>query len=209
MGETSKADIRRWAEDWFGKFVKAPGLDIGGGTDPIDPTRFTNWDYQWVTKLNSSGHYDVINEPGDRNAQTLSGLADNSFNTVYASHILEHLEDPREALRNWWRVLSPGGHLIVCVPHRDLYEKKKTKPSRWNPHTRAGGGGHQTFWLPETDEAPDTLSFKRVLTESLSEGEFKIVDFRTVDDGYDYSLPENVHPVGEYAIEAVILKAFR
>jgi len=205
MGETNKAEQRRWEEGWYDKFVKGPGLDVGGGKDPLDPANFLHWDYYWTTKKNSIGAYDLI--PGHlegRDAQTLLGLEDESFMTVYASHILEHLEDPIIALKNWWRVLKKGGHLIVCIPHRDLYEKKKTKPSLWNPHTREGGGGHLTFWLPDVDELPDTLSFSRILKEAIPDG--LVVDFRTVDAGYDYSLPADVHPIGEYAIEAVIKK---
>lgn len=97
-----------------------------------------------------------------------------------------------------------NGRLIVCVPHRDLYEKKKEKPSRWNPHTRWDGGGHLTFWLPDRDEAPDTLSFDRVLKEALPNAIRE--DFKILDAGYDYSLPEDVHPVGEYAIEVILRK---
>ncbi|MBG8554417.1 class I SAM-dependent DNA methyltransferase [Hymenobacter guriensis] len=43
-------------------------------------------------------------------------FADNSFDVVVASDVLEHIEDEAEALREWQRVLRPGGHLIVFVP---------------------------------------------------------------------------------------------
>lgn len=188
MGETSKAAARRWIEGWFDKHIAEPGIDIGSGVDPLNST-FRKWDNRWT---------------GDGDAQYMEGVADESYMTVYASHILEHLEDPVEGLKNWWRILAPGGKLIVCVPHRDLYEKKKTHPSRWNPCDREGGGGHLTFWMPETDEEPATLSFKRVLSETLPDAEF--VDFKVLNDGYGYSLPEDVHPVGEYAIEAILRK---
>ncbi|MCC2545879.1 class I SAM-dependent methyltransferase [Hymenobacter sp. BT175] len=43
-------------------------------------------------------------------------FADNSFDLVIASDVLEHIEDDAQALREWQRVLRPGGRLIVFVP---------------------------------------------------------------------------------------------
>ena len=206
MSETRKAHDRRMREGWYGRFMAPPILDVGSGTDPLPIRGVTHWDYQWVYEEGPDG--DSIawkNEAGDRDAQTLSAFPDGSFSTVYASHILEHLLDPSEALRNWWRVLVPGGFLIVVVPHRDLYEKKAEHPSRWNPHDREGGGGHVSFWLPDRFEEPHTLSLIDVVRSSIDRAE--VLDFRVVDDGYDYSLPADVHPVGEYAIELVLRKS--
>ena len=33
-------------------------------------------------------------------------------------HLLEHSENPRETLTEIWRVLAPGGRLVVVVPNR-------------------------------------------------------------------------------------------
>lgn len=206
MGETGKAHDRRTREKWYERFLRPEVLDVGSGVDPLPFNGVTHWDYQW-TYNEDGGELSFKNEPGDRDAQTLNGLLDESFTTVYASHILEHLEDPREAFRNWWRVLKPGGHLIVAVPHRDLYEKKKTHPSLWNPCDREGGGGHLTFWLPDRYEPPDTLSLLGEARAAIDAAE--ILDFRVIDEGYDHFLPEDVHPVGEYAIEMVLRKPVR
>lgn len=188
MAETQKASVRRWMEGWFDEHIVEPGIDIGSGVDPLNET-FRRWDDRWT---------------GDGDAQFMEGVPDASYMTVYASHILEHLVDPKEGLQNWWRILRPGGKLIICVPHRDLYEKKKTHPSRWNPCDREGGGGHLSFWLPDQDESPDTLSLKRVVSEAIPDAE--VVSFRILDDGYDRSLPSDVHPVGEYSIEVILRK---
>ncbi|HVW25543.1 MAG TPA: tetratricopeptide repeat protein [Polyangiaceae bacterium] len=53
------------------------------------------------------------------NAGDLSRFADGSFAAVYASHVLEHFDYKvavTSALREWWRVLEPGGRLFVSVP---------------------------------------------------------------------------------------------
>jgi SAM-dependent methyltransferase len=43
-------------------------------------------------------------------------FADESFDLVIASHVLEHLEQAEWALQEWYRVLAPGGVLILGVP---------------------------------------------------------------------------------------------
>lgn len=48
----------------------------------------------------------------------LDKVEDNSVDEIYASHILEHAPHPRtlEVLKEWCRVLKPGGMLKVAVP---------------------------------------------------------------------------------------------
>jgi predicted O-linked N-acetylglucosamine transferase (SPINDLY family)/predicted SAM-dependent methyltransferase len=56
------------------------------------------------------------------NAKDLSQFADNSIDTIYASHVLEHFHyqldgELAATLKEWWRVLQPGGQLMVSVPN--------------------------------------------------------------------------------------------
>ncbi len=104
MDETSKCSDRRDYEGFFDRFIQGNGIDIGCGRDKIDSTALG---------------YDL--ESGD--AQKMKGVDDDTFDYVYSSHCLEHMRDPLEALLNWWRILRPGGYLIVAVPDEDLYEQ--------------------------------------------------------------------------------------
>lgn len=45
-------------------------------------------------------------------------LAPGSVDFVIASHVLEHLQFPLEALRAWYNVLAPGGVLLLRVPDK-------------------------------------------------------------------------------------------
>ncbi len=176
--ESSKAKGRREGEGFFEKYCGGKGLDVGYGGDPVVPAA-QGWDF----------------EHGD--AQFLKGLRDESFDFVYSSHTLEDMEDPAEALRNWWRVLKPGGNLILYIPHRDLYEKKKDLPSRWNR-------GHRHFFLIDRDEPPATLGLRPLVERTLDGAE--ILYMIICDEGHTIDDPL-VHSDGEYSIEAVIRKS--
>jgi SAM-dependent methyltransferase len=181
-GETGKAHLRRLREGWYDKYCPADkvGLDVGAGEDPVHVT-FRRWDLIFSAK---------------ENAVDLSGIETETFWTVFSSHVLEHLEYPQKALKEWWRVLKRGGHLCVMVPHRDLYEKRRFLPSQWNPD-------HRYFWLPDEEDPPCTRSLRKEITEAIPNG--KILELRVLDDGYDHLDPKE-HPIGEYSIEAVVKK---
>ena len=42
---------------------------------------------------------------------------DNTFELIEADHVLEHLDKPFAAMNEFHRVLTPGGKLIIRVPH--------------------------------------------------------------------------------------------
>ena len=54
---------------------------------------------------------------------SLGIFADGSMESLFSSHLLEHIEDWHGALREWWRVLKVGGYLVLYLPHRDLYPR--------------------------------------------------------------------------------------
>ena len=93
-GETSKARGRRIESGFFERYCSGEGLDIGYGGDLLK-AGCVGWDW----------------EHGD--AQYLATVDDESFDFAYSSHTLEHLHDPAEALRNWFRVIRHGGYLIL------------------------------------------------------------------------------------------------
>lgn len=165
---------------WFDKYAPPhlSGIDIGPDIDPLNFT-FRRW---------------TLEQDGD--ATHMAGVPDNSFNCCHASHVLEHIHDPVTALRNWYRITAPGGHVVVLVPDRERYEKSTTLPSRWNPD-------HKWYWLADRDEPPVTLSFRRVLAEAIPHGE--LVSFAELNEGYDYRGPDE-HSFGEYSLEAIIRK---
>jgi SAM-dependent methyltransferase len=44
---------------------------------------------------------------------------DSTLDYVLSSHVIEHFFDPVRALREWHRVIKPGGYLFIIAPHKD------------------------------------------------------------------------------------------
>jgi len=52
------------------------------------------------------------------NGETLEALADQSQDFVIGNHLIEHAQDPIKMLKNWLRVLRPGGVIFMAVPDK-------------------------------------------------------------------------------------------
>jgi len=187
-GNNSRAYERRLSEGFYKKYIVGNGLDIGCSSHE----RSISTDVKLWDKTLGSG-----------DATHMKGVPDNKYSYVMASHILEHIHDRETALKNWIRIVKPGGYLIVCVPDRDLYENKKTLPSKYNRD-------HKCFFLLDKAEKPDTHSFKETL--EILNPFAELVYIKLCDDnwpGQDNVGPEHhrkLHPVGEFQIEAVLKK---
>ncbi len=178
--ETSGARPRREQEGFFERYCQGQGLDIGYGGDLVC-TNARGWDLE------------------DGDAMRLVGLSDESFDFVYSSHTLEHMPDLAVALGNWWRVVKPGGYLILYVPHRDLYEKQTELPSRWNLD-------HKHYLLPDRDETPVTVGLLPLFDRTFPE--YELVYMKTCSEGHTIDDPLR-HSDGEYSIEVVLKKINR
>lgn len=53
----------------------------------------------------------------------LSDFEDAACDSVFSSHLLEHIVDTEAALKEWWRVLKPNGFMVLYLPHRDHYPR--------------------------------------------------------------------------------------
>lgn len=58
---------------------------------------------------------------------------DGSFNHAVSFDVLEHLHSPQQALAELFRVLKPGGRILLHIPVTDIRGSVDWILSRWNP----------------------------------------------------------------------------
>lgn len=169
MNETSKSIPLRDKD--FELYLKGLGLDIGAGHDTL------------VVPNGSVDYWDL--PQGD--AQYLSTLSDGVYDFVYSSHCLEHMVSVEESLKNWVRVLSPGGFLFIVVPDFRLYEKLNWG-SYYNGDHKHSFSLDKTREYAERDNHWHINDLKELLKDSCS-----LVEFKLEDLNYDYSQIDNIY----------------
>jgi SAM-dependent methyltransferase len=164
MFEASKTQHVR-GPAFIEKYFAGTVLDIGCGPDLVVP---------------DAEPFDLAQGDANRIVQFLP--PGSQYDCVHSSHCLEHMRDAPFALSQWWSLVKPGGHLILVVPHEDLYEQG-VWPSMFNPdHKTTFRIGAGRSWSPVSLDL-------RALLEQLPGAQ--LVDLRIQDQGYDYSLRLN------------------
>jgi len=192
MKECSKSIMRRLAEPNFvNRYFRGEGIDIGGAPDPL----------ALYVELFPLMRGVKVWDLNDGDGQTMSGIPNDQYDFVHSSHCLEHLRDPEEGLRNWFRILKPGGHIIVTIPDEDLYEQGQF-PSTYNADHK------WTFTIFKTD----SWSGKSRNVVDLIAALGNAADVQKLDllnATYRYGLPrmdQTLTPIAESGIEFVIRK---
>jgi len=79
-----------------------------------------------------------IRKMGIRAEQDLNLVEDNSIDTIFCFHCLEHIENQREILKLIYKKLKFGGKIILEVPHANDFllhnSKKFMRFSLWSEH---------------------------------------------------------------------------
>jgi SAM-dependent methyltransferase len=118
-------------------FARKRGIEIGGPSRLFGEARFLelyqqvaaldgcNWSTQtvWEGALRDGQPYTFLagREPGRQfvsDGTVLASIADATYDFVISSNCLEHIANPLKALREWRRVLAPGGALLLVLPRR-------------------------------------------------------------------------------------------
>ncbi|MFT6581929.1 MAG: SAM-dependent methyltransferase [Alphaproteobacteria bacterium] len=184
--------MRRLNEpNFITRYFLGDGVDIGGAPDPLSMYA------ELFPMMRSVRVWDLK----DGDAQNMAGVKDETYDFVHSSHCLEHIVDPEIGLRNWFRIIKPGGHLIVTVPDEDLYEQG-IFPSTNNADHK------WTFTIFKTNSWSNV---SRNLVELLANlgGQADILKLELLHWTHRYALPrfdQTLTPVGEAGIEFVIRK---
>lgn len=99
------------------RYCATGGLDVGCGPAKVWPH------FVGVDSCKDTDLFGIQMKPDIvvSDATRLGLFADESMNCVFSSHTLEHIEAHVSALKEWWRLVKVGGHLVLYLPHRDLY----------------------------------------------------------------------------------------
>jgi SAM-dependent methyltransferase len=192
MKECSKSISRRLSDpNFINRYFVGHGVDIGGKPDPLMLYK------SLFCQLSSVKTWDW--EDGD--AQFLNGVKENEYDFIHSSHCLEHLVDPIEGIKNWLRVIKPGGYLIITVPDEDLYEQGEF-PSTFN---------HDHKWTFCINKARSwSTKSLNVIDLVVGLGETaELVKLEQLSATYRFDLPrfdQTLTPIAECGIEFIIRK---
>ena len=161
-------------------YLEGRGIDCGSGSWPVVP-----WAIQIELPKELFKHYtgrelpDHVEWPGDIGDLPFK---DNVLDFVYSSHLIEDF--PREEIpdnpkryswpqlfREWYRVLKPGGYMVIIVPEVKL----------WARTLELGQTPNCSHWAPE----PSLGDCSRVASAA---GFLVVKEHLTALDWRDYSI---------------------
>jgi ubiquinone/menaquinone biosynthesis C-methylase UbiE len=99
-------------------FCIGRGCDIGFGGDKVMKVNCDGIDYPQPYAFAGKDKVDIA-------CDVIKGdipVADNTYDYVYSSHLIEDFADTADALKKFIRILRPGGNLILVFPDQPQYE---------------------------------------------------------------------------------------
>lgn len=62
----------------------------------------------------------------------LTSIADNSYDAVISSNVIEHFANPIKAVKEWSRVVRPGGYVLTVTPEKNDWIDHKRTLTTWD-----------------------------------------------------------------------------
>jgi 2-polyprenyl-3-methyl-5-hydroxy-6-metoxy-1,4-benzoquinol methylase len=151
-------------------------LDFGAGTGQLTLRLRSAGRYQSVTGADLFPRSPDLPEDvrwieGDLNDR-LPVSAD-SFDLVVAAEVIEHLENPRAVCRELFRLLRPGGHVLISTPNNESWRALVALVLR----------GHFVAFGKTSYPAHITALVRKDLEHALSEAGFGWASFSFTDVG--------------------------
>jgi SAM-dependent methyltransferase len=128
---------RRYYARLVRRFAPAPPvtgrlLELGSGLGHLLGLLGSDFDCVGLDVAHYAAAQTRINAPGAgalvASADRLEIFADGSFDAVVALHLVEHLVDPAGCLSHAYRVLAPGGLLLIATPNPDYALRPLKRP---------------------------------------------------------------------------------
>jgi SAM-dependent methyltransferase len=97
----------RYANIW----LSGQGLDISDASDPLS---------SYTSSFPKISALDLLDQAATH-PEYLDNIPNDTYDFVHSAFQLQYFEQPFVAVRNWLRVIKPGGFLIIKVPDEDLW----------------------------------------------------------------------------------------
>lgn len=148
-------------------FLRGRGIDLGSGGFKILPQAISVDNMDHAAQFGHVYRPDIVCD-----AERLDIFASQSLDWVFSSHLLEHIDDYKAALREWWRVVKQGGKLVLYLPHKKFY------PNMGQP------GANPTH---RHDFLPDDIVF--AMTEIATQAnQFDLLECQDRNEDEEYSM---------------------
>ncbi len=114
-----------WTVDIFRPFIHGKGIEVGAGSGTVSALLRSHLESLVLVepspnlaeilsrRFETEPKVTVINRTFEAYSRTLQ---DRSQDTVVLVNVLEHIEDDVLAVKEFFRILKPGGHLLLFVP---------------------------------------------------------------------------------------------
>lgn len=116
MSETAKHRVL------IERYCVGNGLDLGSGGDPVVPHAIqVDLPLETAERYTATNYGATIHLRGD--ARELRWFRDGVLDWVFSSHLIEDFTQAEQPtiLREWGRVVRPGGYLIIMYPESKLW----------------------------------------------------------------------------------------
>lgn len=115
--------IARFYQRVLPQYAKGRLIDLGCGKVPLFPVYKDHVSsvvcVDWGNSMHPNPHLDHeqdLNQP--------LAFPDASFDTIILSDVLEHIRRPEQLVQEMFRILAPGGHVLMNVPfYYGLHER--------------------------------------------------------------------------------------
>lgn len=136
-------------------YLRGRGVDLGAGDFKILPHAIS------VDNLNHAQFGFNIKPDVQADVSDLRIFGSASMDWVYSSHTLEHVEDMKVTLAEWWRLIKQDGYLVMYLPHKSFYP---------NMGQEGANPDHKRDFLPQDviDAMPN--GFDLIVNQERNEG---------------------------------------
>jgi SAM-dependent methyltransferase len=171
----AKGDALRWIENaYLRTYLGSRGVEIGGLWRKFRvPSGAKVWYVDRLSAADLAKHYGEIKRKlvvpdvvADAESLPLRGL-----DFIIASHVLEHLPSPLQALRSWYDALRSGGTLLLKIPDkRFTFDRRRERTSlqhlvdEYEDPRRIDVRAHYAEWVERVNgKPPNTAEFEQEL----------------------------------------------